>query len=372
MLNFFVLITPIDPVTRLDAFHGSRSIRSDPLSHHLVSTWVALRNYPAMALVDFYQLALLYNLSRYNGGTIFNCTYPPPMPATGRPTSSSSALEPNLAGSSTFPLVGSAPKTPKNKHHADLSIQESTPTSRGTSILPRLEPDTDEPRKYGAIKYEQYIAQDFERHRVFVDIDVFMENVLHVPTNWKELWGPTIETIKLDKGFSRACTLYTSECEQGNGGETRFYKPLVDMGNAILRVSGSSNNELIKPKTPQRYLRNDPKKILGGVMNDLSPDIVAVHGELLPHLSRKERKGRHLNETNLNWAQPLHVLEVKPWGGALVDGSSMPRLKVNGKCSMDSRSDRAATDRKQDGTHTHHCSPQRKGQSPRSPTTNYT
>ena len=272
---------------------------------------------------------------------------PSPMSATGSSVSSLSTAVPNLAGSSTLPFTQSTPKTPEHKRHAALSIQKSTPTSCGTSILQSLEPDTDESQENREIEYEQYIARDFKRHRVFVDIDVFMENVLHVPKNWKELWGPIIEAIKLNKDFSGASTLYTTECKQENGGVTRFYTPLVDMGNAILSVFGSSDNDLIKPKTPQQYLRNDPK-ILGRVMNDLSPDIVAVHGELLLHFNPEELKERHLDETSLSWAQPLRILEVKPLGGALVNRPSMQRSKVNGKCTTYSRSDGAATGRKQD------------------------
>ena len=38
-----------------------------------------------------------------------------------------------------------------------------------------------------------------------------------------------------------------------------------------------------------------------------------------------------LGVLDLTWAHPIQVLEVKPWGDALVDGECMPRLKVNGK-----------------------------------------
>jgi hypothetical protein len=66
--------------------------------------------------------------------------------------------------------------------------------------------------------------------------------------------------------------------------ETRFYEPLVCMANAILDFSADdSSHESVKPRTPQRYLRNDPKRIQAGVINSLSPDIVAVHEELLAH-----------------------------------------------------------------------------------------
>jgi hypothetical protein len=67
------------------------------------------------------------------------------------------------------------------------------------------------------------------------------------------------------------------------------------------------------------------------MMKDLSPDVVAVHGGFLPHMRSSERNEACLKELNLTWAQPLQALEIKPWDSALVDGSCMPRLKVNGE-----------------------------------------
>ena len=194
--------------------------------------------------------------------------------------------------------------------------------------------------KYGCAKYEQYIAEDFERHRVFVSIDVFMEYVLHVPQNWKNKWRNSIKKIKCDRAFSIAYNDYCHQCGTSGTNEQRFYKPLVDMTNAVLDFSTrQSLDKSIKPTTRQRYLRNDPQRVLRGMMNDLSPDIVAVHADFLPHIGSEERKERCLKESNLTWAQPLQVLEVKPWGNALVDGACMPRLKVDGEWAAATRSD---------------------------------
>ena len=212
-----------------------------------------------------------------------------------------------------------------------MLLMHSTSTSVGTSILQKLRPDTDKTPKCDSAKYEQYITQDFKSHRVFVDMDVFMKYVLHVLANWKELWGRTIRRIKCNSVFSTAHWDYTRQCGTQGVKEQRFYKPLVDMGNAILDFSKSSPDDCVKPQTPQRYLRNDPKRVLSGIMNNLSPDLVAVHDGFHPHICSEGRYKHRLKESNLTWAQPLQVLEVNPWDSALVDGSCMPRLKVNGK-----------------------------------------
>jgi hypothetical protein len=291
-----------------------------------------------MALIDFYQLAVLHKLSRCDGGILSNRSHPPPMPTTTPSSSRSPPDQPDQTTLSTSPSAQCVPKAPESKQDATHSARESTPVSVGTAIFQKLNPETDQAPKYDSAKYEEYIAQDFERHRVFVDIDVFMKSVLHVPENWKRLWGQTIRQIRNNKAFLIAYTDYSRECETRGGQEQRFYKPLVDMTNAILDFStGLSSDDSVKPRTPQRYLRNDPRNILHGVMNDLSPDIVAVHSGFLPHILPGEKAERRLNESNLTWAQPLQVLEVKPWDNALVDGSCMPRLKVNGERATTSR-----------------------------------
>ena len=207
----------------------------------------------------------------------------------------------------------------------------------GTSVLQKMNPDTDQVKKYDSDKYEEYIIRDFERHRVFVDIDVFMTEVLHIPKNWKELWGRTIRRVKRDRVFSTAHWDYSRRCGTRGIREQAFYKPLVDMGNAILDFSESSSEASVKAQTPQRYLRNDPKKVLCGLMNNLSPDVVAVHDGYLPHICSEERNKGRLKESNLTWAQPLQALEVKHWDSALVDRSCMLRLKTNGKPVITSR-----------------------------------
>ena len=326
-------INAIDPVTNLGASHGSPRNHSHPFRHHLTLISVALNRCPDMALVDFHQLAVLYNLSR-DAGVLSNRSHPPPMSTPSSPPSP--PVDSGQTASSIFPPIQSGLKTPERKPDAARSVPDPTPLTIGSSILHKLQPDTNQAPKYDITKCEQYIIQDFERHRVFVDIEVFMKRVLHVPENWKKLWGPTIRRIKQDAPFSIAHLNYTHKCETRGIEECEFYGPLVDMGNAILDVSSTAksprnNNKSTKPRTPQSYLVNDPQKVLCGVMNNLSPDIVAVHKHLLSRILPEEREKQYLKKSILTWAQPLHALEVKPWDNALVDGSCMPRLKVDGE-----------------------------------------
>ena len=327
-----LIITAIGRVTNLDASHGSPK----PLPFRYYSI-CALRCYFAMALVDFHQLAILCNLSRSDAGAPSIRSHPPPMSATIPLSSRPSVVDPGQTSSPPFPPTRSLLKTPERTRDVTRPVPHSTPIAVGTSIMQKLEPDTDEVQKGNSAKYEEYIIRDFERHRVFVDIDVFMTRVLHVPENWRELWGRTIRRVKRDSVFSTALWDYARRCGTQAATEQKFYKPLVDMGNAILDFSESSPDDSVKPRTPQRYLRNDPRKVLCGVINNLSPDVVAAHDNFLPHIRPEERETWRLKKSNLTSAQPLQALEVKPWDSALVDGSCMPRLKVNGEPLVASR-----------------------------------
>ena len=187
--------------------------------------------------------------------------------------------------------------------------------------------------QYDCAKYEKLIAQDFERHQDFVDIDVFMERVLHIPGNWEELWGRTVGQIKRDPGFSMTLWEYTRLCGTRGVPEQKFYKHLVDMANTILNIYEPSDGA--KPQIPLRYPRNDRC----GTVKDPSPEPAAVHRKSLSHLYLDEHKEKQLQPSNMMWAQPLQALEVKPGDNTLVDGSCMPRLKlkVNGESVDTSR-----------------------------------
>ena len=315
----------IDPVTSLDRSHGHCGAARICFRH-----WIrlALNHCLTMALIDFYQLAVLHKLSRYYGSVLSEPSHPPPMSAAEPPASLSSSVR--------FDQTTQVePKTPQHNHHDIPSARYSTPIAAGTSVLSKLRVDGNQTTKYNSRKYEQYIIEDFERHRVFVDIDVIMKHVLRVPDNWEELWGPTIRRIKRTRSFSQAFWGYVRLCGTHGVREERFYKPLVDMTNAILNISESSDHT--KPRTPQRYLRNDPMDVHCGVMKNLCPDVVAVHNERFNALQPDEKVDKQLHFSSLTWAQPLQVLEVKPSDNALVDGSCMPRLKVDGESINTSR-----------------------------------
>ena len=150
-----------------------------------------------------------------------------------------------------------------------------------------------------------------------------MKSVLHVPDNWRSTWGPAIEAVKEDPDFNNHHDKYCGKCNDSEALEDSFYSPLMETANAALGVLSRLTFGDISTGVPQYYHVNDPKKLRGGVINksNLSPDIVVLHKDCRPSIE------------NLHWANPLHILEVKPYDNAICDGLDVPRLVVGGKAA---------------------------------------
>lgn len=274
-----------------------------------------------MALVDFHQLVALYKLRREDAGfpSIHSQIL---MSATTPPRSPSPSVEPDdphLA----LPPVQPELKTPERKAGASRPVPDITPLSIGAGMRQKHEGDTDRVEKFNCADYSDYIREDLGS-RVFVDFEVFMKHVLHVPNDWKTRWGSVIEMVKADPDFHRHHKAYCDRCDDPGSHEKAFYRPLMDTANAVLRVLPQTLSNGTSPSIPQYYRVNDPKKLRGGIFNacGLSPDLVVLHNDC--QASEKE---------DLHWANPLHILEVKPHDNALCNGDKMPRLLVGGECA---------------------------------------
>ena len=87
-----------------------------------------------MALLDFYQLAVLHNLSRADPGFPSTHSRPLCMAGTSPPRSPSPSAEPDEIYSPVSPAVQSQPKTPERNRSAVRLVSEVTPLSRGSSM----------------------------------------------------------------------------------------------------------------------------------------------------------------------------------------------------------------------------------------------
>ena len=172
--------------------------------------------------------------------------------------------------------------------------------------------------------YDNCVREDLTG-RVFVDFEVFIKHVLHVPDDWRTLWGPAIDAVKVDSAFNKHHKEYCERCDRFDSQKHTFHGPLMDTANAVLKVLSQPTFNNVSSKVPQYYRVDGPMELLGRATNrfSLSPDLVALHKDC-----------RTSEEEYVDWANLLHVLEVKPYGGGLFDGKNMPRLAIDGKHSM--------------------------------------
>ena len=198
----------------------------------------------------------------------------------------------------------------------------SAPSDRGSSARETLKEDTvQDVRYYDSQDYDHYIRKELY-NRVFVDFEVFMKSVLHVPHDWKDAWGPAITAVKTNEIFTKFHTQYCQKCEQPGLPEESFYTPFVDTMSAVLDVLSQSQFGGISTATLRCYPVNDPKVLSGGVISrrSLSFDSVAPHHDCRPP-----------KENKLHWTNPLHIIEVRPYNSAIFDGKNIPRLVVDGE-----------------------------------------
>lgn len=267
-----------------------------------------------MALLDLHQLVDVFNMRRHDAQFLFEHYYPP-MSTPHLPSSPTKPRTRISALASSLPV----PKTPKSKRIVTVA---STPIARGSAVRHRQEGDSNRFDKYDRAEYEDYIREDLNS-RVFVDFEVFLKHVLLVPAEWRKTWGQAITAVKADATFRGHHKFYCDMSNEQGGHEIGFYPPLVAMANAVLEVIARSKFGDIPYERRQYYHINHPSRIKGGVMNKkgLSPDLIVLNKER-PVPCAEERT---------HWANPLHVIEVKPYDTAICDGKSIPRLIVDGK-----------------------------------------
>ena len=215
------------------------------------------------------------------------------------------------------------PKTPERKPGAARPVPDITPLSRGTSIRQRQDGNTDRVDGYVCDDYDDYVREDL-KSRVFVDFEVFMKRVLHVPEDWRTEWRPVIEAVLSNPEFKNNHEEYRKCCNNRSAREVSFYGPLMGAANAVLSVLSRPQFSGSDSGIPQLYHVNDPKKFQGGSFSraNLPPDPI-----VLPEGCGTEAK-------RVRWANALHILEVKPYGTAICDGDNMPRLVFDGEYAM--------------------------------------
>ncbi|KAF9789727.1 hypothetical protein BJ322DRAFT_1178609 [Thelephora terrestris] len=202
------------------------------------------------------------------------------------------------------------------------NVSSNTPSNCGTSARERQKGDTDRVEGYKCDDYDDYIHEDL-KSRVFVDFEIFLQSALHVPRDWKTLWGPAIEAVKANEEFSKSYGEYCEQCQAPGFTEKPFYKPLMDTAHAVLDVVSASEFDGISG-TPQYYQVSD--RIINRA--DISPDLVVLHKNFQA-TKDSQTSGELQPPKEFHWANALHVLEVKSHHTAICDGDHIPRLIID-------------------------------------------
>ncbi|KAF9789671.1 hypothetical protein BJ322DRAFT_1105528 [Thelephora terrestris] len=174
-------------------------------------------------------------------------------------------------------------------HSVVFDTPGSTPSVRGSSTDHGQELSNTSSVDSGYKHEDHEHVYECLDSRVFVDFEAFLKSALHVPPDWKTLWGPAIEAVKADEKFSA------------------HHRPLMKTANTVIGVISARQFDGI-PGTPHA---GDPRKLWTGVTN----------GAGFSSDTADPRK----NPQPLHSANNLHILE-----GAICNGKHMPRLIVDG------------------------------------------
>jgi hypothetical protein len=160
---------------------------------------------------------------------------------------------------------------------------------------------------------DAYVRNDLNS-RVFVDFEVFIKSVLHIPHDWKTRWGPAIEAVKVDEKFTRCRQEY---CNETSSQEEGIYELLMGAVRAVFDVLSASKFSCISG-TPHYRHAHDLEKDRGEAMDrvHLSPDLVVLR-------KRRQPTNKHLRREN--------TLRILTCDGYIYDGKDIPRLVVDGK-----------------------------------------
>jgi len=125
-------------------------------------------------------------------------------------------------------------------------------------------------------------ADDLEDHSVFVDIDVFMQTVLHAPADWKAQWAPAIHAVKRNPDFMNHYLEYCFRHKKRYPElEESHYEPLLLMNDATLRVAFPATLDQDTPSVPL------PLMELVHIISDGTSGCVLNEGSSIPQLVTK-------------------------------------------------------------------------------------
>ncbi|SJL01227.1 uncharacterized protein ARMOST_04545 [Armillaria ostoyae] len=246
----------------------------------------------------------------------------------------------------------------KDKYKAKV---KSTPYAHGSASHSVVELQTQDGQDHKIDEADAYLKDDL-RHRIFIEFETFLVNILHLPTDWRVSLKSDISTVQKDKGFRNLFLAYLRLCDVVGTGlekERELYRPHADLCNHVIDVLQGRPTSTVPEGDLIRFDRIDPYVVRGST-EMVKPDIVGMLRMLFstpggiavqefintigdksntvvdepnpdgdkPKESKSKRK--HANYIP-GWPHVLEVKEMKGTDDTIDEGYDAIRLKTKGK-----------------------------------------
>ncbi|KAK0498099.1 hypothetical protein EDD18DRAFT_77615 [Armillaria luteobubalina] len=244
------------------------------------------------------------------------------------------------------------PQKTASKDKAKAKVQ-STPYAHGSASHSVVELQTQDGQNHKIDEDDAYLKDDL-RHRIFVEFDTFLVNILHLPDDWRNSLESDITAVQNDEEYRTFFQAYLQLCDKVGTGiekERELYRPHADLCNHVIDVSHRQPTSKVGEEDLIQFFPIDPFVVRGSVVK---PDMVGIRRILLstpegieahnfiktigdksnttapePNPNGdKSKKSKSTRNYIPGWPQLLEVKEMKGTDDTIDEGSDAIRLKT--------------------------------------------
>ncbi|PBK65634.1 hypothetical protein ARMSODRAFT_961000, partial [Armillaria solidipes] len=166
---------------------------------------------------------------------------------------------------------------PRQAASKDKAKVKNTPCAHGSASHLAVELQTQDGQNHKFDEAHAYLKDDL-RHRIFIEFETFLVNILHLPTNWRISLKSDIAAVQKDKDFRKLFGVYLRLCDVVGTGlekERELYRPHADLCNHVIDVLQGRPTSMVPEGDLIRFDRIDPYVVRGST-EMVKPDIVGM------------------------------------------------------------------------------------------------
>ncbi|KAF9455903.1 hypothetical protein BDZ94DRAFT_501667 [Collybia nuda] len=219
------------------------------------------------------------------------------------------------------------PTPPPSSSHLAFSAAtlSGMPHNHGSSSR-ALHDDPDNAAEVICEHYERYLQEDLAKNHVYISFENALQNILHVPSDWKSEgheYQRIIKILRADNVFMKQKRDYLTLCRRkGTIEKSLYYHPQAELYNkALILINENCGEGRKKDELLLHFRVNHPTPIANGIFtgsHGLIPDLTGVFGAAK-------------NETSFIWPMIVHVEEMKNTDATLDTGGDVPRAGKEGE-----------------------------------------